>query len=480
VDLLLPLRRLSSHPEVRNNLPKRRRSVTNLDHYLEQEADSLRIMPAFRAIVTDALEALSALPRWERGFHIFWLLGPFILLIERTPADIWLSLLALTFAVRSIVKRDGSWLKPFWVRAGFVFWFWCILVGVISDFPFYSVGEAFVWFRFPLFAMATAFWLAVDRRLLYAMLVSTALGLFVMCGILTAEILIEGQKGGRLSWPYGDLVPGSYVAKVGLPAFTIMVALAVSVKGRVAVLSGIIALITMVISVMTGERINFLIRACGGMLAGLVWKPKIKRYLGLVAAEILAVVVVFSALPETASRYTDKFIKGATDLEGSGWLQILNGGWHVARDNLLFGIGTANYRQIPPSVVEAVPLTDWQSHPHNYYLQMFAETGILGLFLGVVFIWSIIITCFVSSLKNRDNVFVATAWVIPFGIFWPIATTADFFGQWMNIFVWSAVALASVTYKSDNLVISIDRVFGFSDEVDFGLWCGRLHWQSPR
>ena len=27
-------------------------------------------------------------------------------------------------------------------------------------------------------------------------------------------------------WPYGDLVPGSYVAKVGLPAFTIMVALA--------------------------------------------------------------------------------------------------------------------------------------------------------------------------------------------------------------------------------------------------------------
>jgi hypothetical protein len=45
-------------------------------------------------------------------------------------------------------------------------------------------------------------------------------------------------------------------------------------------------------------------------------------------------------------------------------------------------------------------------------------------------------------LKNRENVFVATAWVIPFGLFWPIATTADFFGQWNNIFMWSAVALA--------------------------------------
>jgi hypothetical protein len=60
------------------------------------------------------------------------------------------------------------------------------------------------------------------------MLISTALGLVVMCGILTAEIIIVGQQGGWLSWPYGDLVPGNYVAKVGLPAFTIMVALAVS------------------------------------------------------------------------------------------------------------------------------------------------------------------------------------------------------------------------------------------------------------
>ena len=28
------------------------------------------------------------------------------------------------------------------------------------------------------------------------------------------------------------------------------------------------------------------------------------------------------------------------------------------------------------------------------------------------------------------------------GMFWPITTTADFFGQWNNIFMWSAVAIA--------------------------------------
>ncbi|NBR41105.1 MAG: hypothetical protein EBT93_17110 [Alphaproteobacteria bacterium] len=173
------------------------------------------MMPSVKAILADAKKALSQLPPWERGFHLFWLLGPFILLIERTPADIWLSILALAFVVRSLVKRDGAWLNVFWVKAGFVFWLWCLFAAGISSAPSYALGEAVVWFRFPLFAMATAFWLAKDKRLLYAMLMSAAAGLIVMCGILTAEILIVGQQHNRLSWPYGDLTPGNYVAKVG-------------------------------------------------------------------------------------------------------------------------------------------------------------------------------------------------------------------------------------------------------------------------
>ena len=416
--------------------------MSHLDQYIKH-ADGMKIIPCFKAIIQDAKDALAALPRWERGFHIFWLLGPFILLIERSPADFWISLLALTFVIRSVVKGDGEWLKPFWVRAGFAFWIWCIIAGAMSDFPAYSVGEAIVWFRFPLFAMATAFWLARDKRLLYAMLISTALGLVVMCGILTAEIMIVGQQNGRLSWPYGDLVPGNYVAKVGLPAFTIMMALAVSVNSRVAALSGIIALFTMAISVMTGERINFLIRACGGMLAGLVWKPKWGRYLGLVAIEVLAVVMIFSALPGTASRYSDQFIAGASNLQESSWLKTINGGWQVAQDNLMFGIGTGNYRLVSyEGILDKYENVRPDVHPHNYYVQMLLETGFIGFILGVVFLWSIIWACFRASLKNRENVFIATAWVIPFGLFWPITTTADFFGQWNNIFMWSSVALA--------------------------------------
>ena len=69
------------------------------------------------------------------------------------------------------------------------------------------------------------------------MLFMVLIGLLIQCGILFAELLIEGQKSGRLTWPYGDLMPGNYIAKVGLPVITILVALATSAENRLAVIA---------------------------------------------------------------------------------------------------------------------------------------------------------------------------------------------------------------------------------------------------
>ena len=405
-------------------------------------SDSLSIADNGNLIWRDLKHALGAMAKWERHLHIFWLLGPFILLIERSPADLWLTVLALSFAVRSVILRQGAWLRVFWVKAAFAFWGVTLLSALVSQDPSYAFGEAFVWFRFPLFAMATMFWLGTDKRLLYAMMASTALALIVMCGILSAELLIEGQKGGRLSWPYGDVVPGNYVAKVGLPVFTVMVALAVSANGRIAVISGIISLFTMLISVMTGERINFLVRACAGMLAGLLWRPKWVRYGSLVLIEIAAVLLLFAAAPDTGNRYVSKFIQELPTGEHSIYYNTMKPGYMAFEQAPILGIGTGNFRNMCEDIVGDEPKLRCHPHPHNFYIQMLGETGIIGFIFGTIFLWSIIVTCFRAGWRHKDNVILATAWVVPFGLFWPIASTADFFGQWNNIFMWSAVALA--------------------------------------
>jgi O-antigen ligase len=393
-------------------------------------------------LITDARAALTELPRWERYLHIFWLAGPFILLIERSPADLWLSVMALTFAVRSVVRREGWWLKKFWVRAAFAFWAVCLLAAALSPLPVYSLGEAFAWFRFPLFAMATAFWLGRDKRLLYLMILSTGIGMVAMCGILTAEILIVGPQRGRLSWPYGDLVPGNYLAKVGLPAFVIAVAIATSYRSTLARLGAIVALVSIILSVITGERINFLIRACSGMIAAIVWKPKIWRVLLIVAVELIAVVVVMKTRPDLGNRYVDTFIEEMPTHIESPYYRAMGPGVLAFDQAPILGIGPGNLRYLCNDVIAGSPNFDCHPHPHNYYIQMAGEAGLLGLVTGVLFLGSIIWVCAVPAIRNRENVVVATMWIVPFGLFWPISSTADFFGQWNNIFMWSAIAIA--------------------------------------
>ena len=141
---------------------------------------------------------------------------------------------------------------------------------MLHNFP-YSLGEAFVWFRFPL-AMAVAFWLGDSD--LSMMLVSICAGMLVMCSINLVEMVLSGCVGSAVL-AGGDLVPGNYLAKACLPAFSLS-AVATSARNWLQV-AAIIAFLSILASLMTGERINFLIVLCGGMLAAFAWRPKLKR-----------------------------------------------------------------------------------------------------------------------------------------------------------------------------------------------------------
>lgn len=390
----------------------------------------------------DARTALSEMSRGGRFIHLFWLAGPFILLIERSPSDLWMIILGLTFFIRSIKLKDFSWTRIFWVRAILAFWVVAVISAIASDNPSYAFGEAFGWIRFPLFAFATTFWLGRDPRLLYAMFFSLGLGMITMCGILTAELMILGQQGGRLSWPYGDLVPGNYLAKTCLPVFVVLVALAVTIRGRLASLLGIIGIATMMISVMTGERINFIIRACAGMLASVSVKPKWKRVFGLIAFEAVAVIMLIASAPGVSERYINHFIYHIPTHEGSQYYKTMKPGFMAFETAPVLGIGPGNFRHMCDEITNYSPDLQCHPHPHNYYIQLLAETGIIGFIFGVIMMGAIFVACVKAGLRNPKNVVAATAYIIPLAFFWPIASTMNLFGQWNSVFSWSALALA--------------------------------------
>ena len=409
---------------------------------MQTSPSAMSLIQHVRLLLSDAGTALKELPNWEKPIHVFWLLGPFILLIERSPADIWLSLLAVVFAARALWQRDGSWLRHVWVRAAFMFWAVCLLSAALSTAPGYALGEAFSWFRFPLFAMATLFWLGKDRRLIYIMLLSTGVGMMIMTGILTAEILIEGQKNGRLLWPYGDLNPGNYLAKAGMPAFCVMVAFAFGARGKTSLVMGALVSFSLALSVLSGERINLILRVCAGLLAGVSWRFIWSRYV-LTAALVLAILVTVSGLQGgMGGRFTTAIVNDLPTGSGSDYYRVMGGGVMAFLEAPLLGIGTANYRDLCADILPVESAFRCDNHPHNYYIQMLAETGILGFITGVFMICTIIWRLFRAGRAYQQNIVAATAFIVPLGLFFPLQSTGDFFGQWNNIFMWSAVALA--------------------------------------
>ncbi len=87
------------------------------------------------------------------------------------------------------------------------------------------------------------------------------------------------------------------------------------------------------------------------------------------------------------------------------------------------------------------------NHPHNFYIQLFSETGIIGLLIGCIMFCSIIITCFKARLNNFECPMAATAFVVPVGLFFPIQQFGSFYSQWGNLFTWFAIAFAVSQYQ---------------------------------
>ena len=374
--------------------------------------------------------------------HGFYLLGPMFMLIERSPGDAWLSFCGLIFLGHCIASRNWHWLKTGWVKFTFLFWGVCIVSALLSELPLYSLGEAVAWFRFPLFAFASCFYFCKSKEIFYAMAISIFTGMLFMTGILIAEILIVGQQGGRLSWPYGDLTPGNYLTKACLPMFCVLVAVAVANKGKLSSTAAVISLITISVSVLAGERVNFIIRACGGMLAGLSWKPKLLPYCILIGIELAAIAGFFLANDILARRFGSQFINSLPMSENSTFIKIWKGAIIAFQESPIIGIGPDVYRKMCPTLTKGFDLVDCHPHPHNYYIQLLAETGIIGLVAGCIMITSIILACFSYRKIDKDNIFTAIAYVIPLAFFFPIRSSGDFFGQWNNQFMWSAIAFA--------------------------------------
>ncbi len=401
---------------------------------------------------------IKSLDRFDQCMTVFWLIGPLIYLIERSPADVWLSLIGVIFLIRCKIKKDWDWTSQLWFRLAILLWAFGLCSATLSPDPIFSITQGFVWLRFPLYAAAAQVWLAKDRDIRLIMLLFMLTGLIIMSLTLISEALIEPKT--RLTWPYGDTVPGSYLAKFCLPLFCVIFAIAVSKKSKVVIFMIFLALLSLLATILTGERVNVLIIFCGGLLAGLIWKPNFYLYSVLIIIQIFTIIIVANVRPDLSERFVKKFIQqipiltlSYNDADNYGYWGVWRSGLQQGFTTPIIGIGPSGTRKtctnLNPNSISWLPgKNHCGNHPHNFYIQLFAETGIIGLIIGILMFGSIIYSCYRARAENQTCPLSATAFVMPFAFFFPIQQFGSFYGQWGNLFTWFAIGFALSQYQS--------------------------------
>ena len=94
------------------------------------------------------------------------------------------------------------------------------------------------------------------------------------------------------------------------------------------------------------------------------------------------------------------------------------------------------------------------THPHNYYLQLLSETGLIGfIFIFVVFL-KLILNYFRQiffllkdkSKINKSNVLILSGLI---AFIWPIITTGSFFNNWICSILFLQVGVYLYTLKNE-------------------------------
>ena len=394
----------------------------------------------------NGLNKIKNFSKFQKIMTYFWILGPFIFLIERDPADLWLTLISIIFLIRCFYKKDWNWAGQLWFVFAFLFWLSSMISGILGPYDKYSFFQGFIWIRFPLYVAAAQVWLGKDRDVRMVMFVSILIGMLIMCLILLAENIYEPKE--RLSWPYGDLVPGSYLAKISLPIYCTFIALITIKFKRFSLLSLVVSLTSLTLVLSTGERGNFLIRFFSGILAFFSWKNnKLNRFKPFIIFMVIILLILTSLLTFNKSyydRYVTHFFKSIpiinTSNDNSYW-----GAWRSGIQQGLIkpviGLGPSSSRKhcktLPEKGIDWLPGKNYcGNHPHNYYIQIFAETGLVGLTLGIFMFYFLFNTCYKGRILNPKCPITSICYIIPLAFFFPFQQTGSFFGQWGNLFIW--------------------------------------------
>ena len=231
----------------------------------------------------------------------------------------------------------------------------------------------------------------------------------------------------RLNGPFDDeYIVGTYIYKITLPIVGYFI-----FKNQKAIY---IPLITssLIAIIFSGERMSLILFLFGIFLIFLFLK-KFKELSIFIFSSILILIFLYSNFSQINFKFNE-FIFALKDFKNTGHGAHFLAAFYIFLENPITGAGVKMFRVVcsEPSIIELVNSNAQAcaTHPHNLYLEIISETGLIGLFALFFFLFIFLLHIIKNDLYKNEYVgFV----VLLVTIFWPISSNGNIFNNWNAI-----------------------------------------------
>ena len=118
---------------------------------------------------------------------------------------------------------------------------------------------------------------------------------------------------------------------------------------------------------------------------------------------------------------------------------LIRTAYNMFKDQPIFGHGPKIFRVICKNEKYAIGITPCYTHPHNFYVQLLAETGVIGflfLFSALAYVIYTALRQFKSIILRHKRPLTDYQVCLLAGILitvWPLTANGNFFNNWLMI-----------------------------------------------
>ena len=360
--------------------------------------------------------------------------------------DLILSLSSLVFLIYVFKNKLFIYFKKKPLIIFFIFCLYCIFVSIfVAKDTMLSFESSLFYFRIGVFSCLIWYLLEQDKKILnyfyYALVISFSA--LIVDGYIQffigTNILGLPKTGARISSFFGtELIMGSYLSRLFPLLFALFI---VKEKKKLEIYFMILLIFLLSGLILTsGERSAFALYCLSFLFIVIFIKGFTKLRIVLSVGLLIVTIIVVSSFDQVkkrmvsspASTITKSIFTPAHD-------SIIRTAYNMFKDKPLVGHGPKMFRVICKDEKYIVGKKPCSAHPHNFYMQLLAETGIIGFsFLFSIFVY--VLYCAYRQFKSmvsRQKEYLSDYQVcLLAGILitvWPITTNGNFFNNWLMI-----------------------------------------------